>query len=221
MSNAGHRQRLRARFKDAPEKPADYELLELLLGYVHLRRDTKSIAKALLQKFGSLNDVLYARPDDLESVDGVGPAVADFFLLLKELPARMAEDSVRRRKSLCNPEAVARMARQRLGKLGHEEVWVAFVDNNNRLIEWEKATRGTPDASTVYPREIVARALEVKATGFILVHNHPGGMLKPSAADLRITQRLRDAANALEIRFLDHIIVTENRSFSLMTESLL
>ena len=80
-------------------------------------------------------------------------------------------------------ETVAQAARMRIGSLPHEEVWVAYVDNRNRLISWEKAMKGTVDASAVYPRDIMERALALKATGFIMVHNHPGGEPSPSGAD--------------------------------------
>ena len=219
--NHGHRERLRERFLDAPEKLADYEILELLLGHVLLRRDTKPLAKELLVRFGSLTRMLNARPEELRAVPGVGNGVAGFFLLLREFMARYGEAPLQLREQLSSPQAVAQAARMRIGSLPHEEVWVAYVDNRNRLISWEKAMKGTVDASAVYPRDIMERALALKATGFIMVHNHPGGEPSPSGADMRITEQLQRAAQTLSIRFLDHIVVTETTCYSLMSEGFL
>lgn len=217
----GHRERLRARLSDAPEKLVDYEILELLLGYVFLRRDTKPLAKDLLDRFGSLRGVMDARPQEMTTVPGVGPAVENFWKLLREFMARYAESPVRMRETLCSPKTIAHMARQRLGKLPHEELWIAFVDTRNRLLSWEKAQQGTINAATLYPRDVIERALSLKASGFFLVHNHPGGDPSPSGADIELTQRLQRAAQPLAIRFIDHVIVTDNQCFSLMSDGFL
>ncbi len=217
----GHRERLRARLNDAPEKLVDYEVLELLLGYVFLRRDTKPLAKDLLARFGSLRGVMDARPQELTTVPGVGPAVENFWKLLREFMARYAESPIRTREALCAPGVIAQMARQRLGRLPHEELWLAFVDTKNRLLSWEKAQQGTINAAMLYPRDVMERALSLKASGFFLVHNHPGGDPSPSGADMELTQRLQRAAQSLAIRFIDHVIVTDNQCYSLMSDGFL
>jgi DNA repair protein RadC len=221
MTNSGHRERLRARFNDAPEKLADYEILELLLGHVLLRRDTKPIAKALLGRFTSLRGVLEARPAELSSLADIGPGIQTFLHLLREFMSRVAESPLKHRESLCSPEIVAAMAQQRLRALPHEEIWIAFMDNQNRLITWEKAARGTVDSTMVYPRDLLERALTLKATGFIMVHNHPGGNSSPSAQDQDLTQRILVAAQTLNIRFIDHVIVTDGLCYSIMTDRII
>lgn len=215
MHYHGHRQRLKARLKDSPEKLADYEVLELLLGYVILRRDTKPIAKQLLERHNTLRGFLDARASEHQDIPGVGQGVSDFLCLLQEFYARYSESNVKSRKELCSPEAVAAMARQRLGKLPHEEVWTAFVDNRNRLISWEKVAIGSLNASSVHPRDIMEKALVHKASGFIIVHNHPGGNPSPSGADLDFTQQIEKAARTLFIRFLDHVIVCDSGAYSI------
>ena len=217
----GHRQRLKDRLKDSPEKLGEYEILELLLGYVILRRDTKPIAKELLERHNSLRGILDAKPEDLMGIPGIGPGVIDFMHVLHEVMARYAESQIRAKNELCSPEAVAAMARQRLGKLAHEEVWVAFVDNRNRLISWEKFAKGSVNASSVHPRDIMEKALAHKASGFIIVHNHPGGDPMASGADMEFTQRLRRSAELLRVRFVDHVVVTENDCYSLVKDGLL
>ncbi len=217
----GHRGRLRARLLDAPEKLADYEVLEILLGYVLIRRDTKPIAKEMLARFASLQGLLAARPHELLEIPGVGESVVSFIALLREFLARHAESPLRHRELLCSPETVAAMARQRLGKYTHEEMWAAFVDNKNRLISWERAAKGTVDCTVIYPRDIMERALTLKATGFFLVHNHPGGDPTPSGADVELTNRIQRASQTLLLRFIDHVIVTEKSCFSMMSDGLL
>lgn len=221
MHYHGHRQRLKSRLKDSPEKLMDYEVLELLLGYAILRRDTKPIAKDLLERYETLRGVLDAKPENNLDIPGYGQGVCDFFHTLQEFFSRYAESRVRNREELCSPEAVAGMARQRLGKLPHEEVWVAYVDNRNRLISWEKAATGSINASAVHPRDIMEKALEHKASGFIIVHNHPGGNATPSNMDLDFTHQTEKAARTLFIRFLDHVIVCDSSAYSIMNNKYL
>ncbi len=221
MHYHGHRERLRERLNDTPESLTDYELLELLLGYVILRKDTKPIAKELLNKFSTIHSVIDAKPEELTGITRIGKGVQNFWVLLHELMARYAESPLRKREVLCSPETVASMARQRLGKLGHEEIWVAYVDNQNRLISWEKAARGSTNTSTIYPREILERALKIKASGFILVHNHPGGDPTPSGADIEMTKCIQRAAQTLVIRLVDHIIITDSNCYSLVMDGII
>ena len=170
---------MRARLRHDPTALPDYEVLELLLGHVLLRRDTKPLAKELLARFGSLRGVLGS------------------------------------------PQAVAEMARVRLAASPHEEVWVALLDTQNRMVAWERASRGTVNASAVYPREILELALRHKAASIILVHNHPGGNPSPSAGDIEITRQLELSAKAIGMRLLDHVIVTDDACYSLKDDGLI
>lgn len=221
MHYHGHRERLRARLFDAPEKLNDYEILELLLGYVILRRDTKPIAKELLQRFKTLRGVVEAKPDQYLDIPGLGKGVVGFFRLFQEIIPRYVESAVISRQELCDPESVARMARERLGKLDHEEIWIAFVDNRNRLMRFDKASHGTVGSSMLNPRDIVEHGLVYKASGFILVHNHPSGDPHPSGADIEITKRIEKAARTVFLRFIDHVIVSDSGCYSMMDEGML
>ena len=217
----GHRKRLRERLRADGTALQGYELLELLLGTVLLRCDTKPLAKELISRFGSLRGVLDAHPAELSAVKGFGPALADFILLLRETMARYGEAPVRERAVLCTPKAVAEMARTRLAGCPHEEVWAALLDNQNRLLIWERASRGTVNASAVYPRDVLEMALRYKASGIILVHNHPGGNPSPSLPDIEITRQLARSAQVIGLRLLDHVIVTDEDCYSLMEDRLL
>lgn len=218
--HAGHRARLRARFFRAPHDMAEYEVLELLIGYVLTRQDTKPLAKELLHRFENIRGVLSARPNELESVPGFGEGLSIFWKLLRECMARYEEAPVRQRHSLTTPEAVARMARARLTGCAHEECWVALVDSRNRCIAWERLMRGGVGAVPITPRDVLELALHHKASGIILVHNHPGGSTTPSGADRHITQELQHLATGMGMRFLDHIIVTESQCHSLVHHKL-
>lgn len=218
---SGHRQRLKERLKNDAALLAEYEILELLLGYVLLRCDTKPLAGELLRLFGSLRGFLDAGPEELSSVKGFGPALEQFRRLLRELLARYEEAPARRKEVLCTPEAVARMAGRRLAGCADEELWVAFTDHGNRLISWERLRRGTVGRVPVSPREVLEAALLRKAAGIILVHNHPGGDSRPSAPDLRLTRELARLAPELGMVLLDHVIVTDEECFSLERERLL
>jgi DNA repair protein RadC len=217
----GHRQRLRERLAVEPKALADYELLELLLGQVLPRRDTKPLAKDLMARFGTLRAALFAPAEQLVEVPGFGESLAGHWALLAELFARLGEAPVRERQVFSGPEVVAEAARARIGHLAVEEFWVALVDNKNRLMTWERVGKGTVDETPVYPREVLALALKHQASGLILAHNHPGGDPAPSLQDREITRRIASSARELGLRVLDHLIVTESRHFSFQDAGLL
>jgi DNA repair protein RadC len=210
----GHRQRLKEKLLRDGRSLADYELLELALASVIPRRDTKPLAKQMIARFGSLKDVLTARPDQLEAVSGIGPAAVAHWALLQELFARMGEARARSGVPLSDPADVARAAMARIGSKGVEEFWAAFMDTKNRVIAWEQVSKGTVDATPVFPREIMATALRLEATALILAHNHPGGDPAPSMEDIALTRRICETARGLDIRVLDHIIVTDHSYYS-------
>ncbi len=214
----GHRDRLRERLRKDARQLADYEVLELVLGSVLARCDTKPLAKELLTRFGTLHGVLHARPNELRSVAGFGPALEAHWLLLRELMTRCLESPVRERAVLSGPAEIAAMARMRLGPLPHEEFWAAFLDNQNRLLAWERISTGTVNTTMIYPRELMEMALGYKASSLVIVHNHPGGNLSPSTPDIEITRQVIQSGRTLGIRVLDHIIVTEASFCSLREE---
>ena len=140
--HSGHRARVRERLEREPLAVADYEVLELLLGYGLTRKDTKPLAKELLRRFGSIRGALDARPDELLQVPGFGPGLMALWRILREVLARHATSAVRKREIMATPDAVARMAQSRLAGCPHEECWLALVDAQNGLIAWERLRRG-------------------------------------------------------------------------------
>lgn len=210
----GHRQRLREKLVKDSQGLADYELLELLLAQVFARMDTKPLAKEILERFGTLKEALMAKPDQLLEVKGIGPGVVAHWTLMQELVARVGETKARSREQISDPAKVAEAAMARIGSKGTEEFWAAFLDTKNRIIAWEQVSKGTVNATPVFPREILARALKLEAASIILAHNHPGGDPTPSAEDIILTRRIEETASGLDIRLLDHLVVTDHEYYS-------
>ncbi|TCL74063.1 DNA repair protein RadC [Rhizobium sp. BK251] len=170
----GHRDRLRARFREIGDTAlADYEILELLLFRLIPRRDTKPIAKALLDRFGTLNGVFGAPASLLQEVKGVGEAVALDIKLISTVAHRMLKSEIRGKQVLASWSSVIDYCHASMAYETREQFRVLFLDKRNALIADEIQGRGTVDHTPVYPREVVRRALELSATAIILVHNHP------------------------------------------------
>jgi DNA repair protein RadC len=218
----GHRQRMRERLlQRGPDSLADYELLEMLLFFAFKTGDTKPLAKALINRFGSFAAVLAAPPRELLAMRGVGEHAVAAIKLVQAGALRLARAEVMDAPVLNNAERLeaylaGAMARERV-----EQFRVLFLDPKNRLIADEVQGRGTVNHAPVYAREVVKRALELHATALILVHNHPSGDPTPSAADLAVTEEMRHAAGLFGIVLHDHIVVGNGRSFSFRREGLL
>jgi DNA repair protein RadC len=203
-----HRERLRERFHGTGgENLRDYELLELILFQAIPRVDTKPIAKALLQKFGSFGEVLAAPTARLTEVNGVGEKAAHHIKVVYAAAQRFLKEPVKQRPLLDSWSSVIDYCRGAMGFEAVEQFRILFLDKRNTLIADEVQQSGTVDHTPVYPREVVKRALELSATALILVHNHPSGDPTPSRADIQMTKSVIDIAKPLGITVHDHIIV--------------
>jgi DNA repair protein RadC len=170
----GHRERLRERFYAAgPEALSDYELLEMALFPALPRRDTKPLAKALLQKFGSFAEAIHAPVARLREVDGIGDAAINQIKLLAAAADRVAKGEIRRKIALSSWNDVIDYCRTGMAFADKEQFRLLFLDKRNQLIADEIQQTGTVDHTPVYPREVIKRALELSATALILVHNNP------------------------------------------------
>lgn len=218
----GHRDRLRARFREAgAEALADYELLELLLFRSIPRRDVKPLAKELLKKFGSVSEVLGASEARLLEVKGLGESAALDLKAIKAAAERMTREAVKGRTPLSSWNAVIDYCRAHMAFSEREELRILFLDRKNALIADELQQTGTVDHTPVYPREVVKRALELAASGVILIHNHPSGDPTPSRADVEMTKTIVAIAKPLEITVHDHIIIGRNGHVSLKALNLM
>jgi DNA repair protein RadC len=204
----GHRERLRARFREAgAEALADYEMLELVLFRAIPRRDVKPIAKALLKRFGSFADVIAAPDLRLAEIEGVTEGVVTELKLVHAAAVRMGRARIVQKTVLSSWTAVIDYCRAAMAFAEREQFRVLYLDKKNALIADEVQGEGTVDHTPVYPREVVKRALELSATALVLVHNHPSGDPTPSRADIQMTQQIVDIAKPLGIAIHDHIIV--------------
>ncbi len=212
----GHRDRLRERFRDQGEGAlADYELLELFLFRLLPRRDTKPIAKALLDRFGSLGGVFGASPALLQEVDGIGETVALELKLFAALSTRTLKRELKGKQVLASWASVIDYCHAVMAYEPVEQFRILFLDKRNALIADEVQGKGTVDHTPVYPREVVKRALELSATAIILVHNHPSGDPSPSKADIDMTRTIIDTARPMGISVHDHIIIGKDGHASL------
>jgi DNA repair protein RadC len=211
-----HRARLRARFMaGGPDAVPDYELLELVLFRAIPRQDVKPLARSLIERFGDFNRVISAPPARLADVAGVGEAVIVELKLIEAAAQRLARARVINRPVLSSWQALIDYCQTALAHRETEEFRVLYLDRKNVLIADEAQARGTVDHVPVYPREVIKRALEINASALILVHNHPSGDPTPSAADIEMTLRIRDAAEVLGIVLHDHLIIGKAREVSL------
>ncbi len=204
----GHRDRLRARFREAgTDALTDYELLELLLFRALPRRDVKPLAKELIAKFGSFAEAVSAPASRLAEVKGLGDAAIAELKIVQAAASRLARGQVKKRPVLSSWSNVLDYCRTAMAFAEKEQFRVLFLDKRNQLIADELQQTGTVDHTPVYPREVVKRALELSATAIILVHNHPSGDPTPSRADIQMTQTIVEIAQPLGISVHDHIIV--------------
>ena len=212
----GHRERLRARFRDAgADAVTDYELLELVLFRAIPQRDVKPLAKELIARFGSFAEVIAAPSLRLREIKGMGEAAVTELKIVHAAAQRLAKGEVRKRPVLSSWGSVLDYCRTAMAFADKEEFRLLFLDKRNQLIADEVQQKGTVDHTPVYPREVVKRALELSATALILVHNHPSGDPTPSRADIQMTQSIIDVAKPLGIAVHDHIIVGKEGHASL------
>ncbi len=219
----GHRERLRKRFlMSGIAGFHDYEILELLLTYVVVRKDCKGIAKELLGKYGDLYTLLKQPEDELKKNSFVTDRTVVFFkvifqILEKELYKKIHNEKI----TISSNVQLLNYLEYSLLKRDIEVFKVLFLNTQNELLKEEELFKGTLDRSTVYIRELVKKILDYNAKSVIIVHNHPSGSLKPSQSDITLTQKLKDTFERIEIRLLDHLIISEKGYFSFLEGGLL
>jgi len=218
----GHRSRMRQKLIEAgPSALLDHELIEMVLFLALPRRDTKPIARALLDRFSTFADALSAPTQELRQIEGLGEAGVAAFRTVQAAALRLAEAPLKGQAILNNWDRLMDYLNARLARERVEQFRVLFLDTKNRLIADEAQARGTVNHTPVYPREVVKRALELHATALILVHNHPSGDSTPSRADIEMTAEVKAAAAALGIVLHDHLIIGRDTPLSFRREGLL
>lgn len=218
----GHRERLTKRFaQQGFEGFEDHELLEFLLFYALPRVDTNPIAHRLIERFGSLAGVLEADAKDLAQVSGMGPKAAAFLAMFPEAFRAYERSKLGPKPLIRSVSDACAYARSLLFGKPVEQIYVVWLNTQNRVIHCERLSEGSVSESPVYVSRVAAAALRHNAVKGILAHNHPGGSVKPSPADIRATQDILRALSVLGIELVDHIIVSDNNSFSFQADSML
>jgi DNA repair protein RadC len=216
----GHRGRLKQRFRKSGRKALqDYELLELLLGFAIPRKDTKPLAKKLLQKFGTFQAILDAPYASLEESDGIGEHASTLVGLVKACTGRYMEPSLNHAPLISSPQDVLNHVTTEIGGGAKEQFMIICLNAAGRLLQTRVMTEGTVDAAHIYPREVIKVAIDSNATAIILVHNHPSGTLKASEQDMRLTRALTEVCSQVGISLHDHIIVTRSGSYSIKLQA--
>lgn len=218
----GHRRRLKERFlKEGLDSFEKHQVLELLLFFSIPRKDTNEIAHELLNKYGSLSGVFEADPKDLANTPGIGESSALLLALIPDLSRRYFNDKWRDKPELNSSTKAGQYAVTLFSGRPYEVFYIISLDAQNRVNYAQVVHEGTINEAPVYPRLIVEAALRHKANSVILAHNHPGGSLNPSRADIEATNRIKTALEAISISVVDHIIVCGGKYVSFAERGLL
>lgn len=204
----GHRQRLRERFlRSGNDGLQDYELLELVLFRAIPRRDVKPLAKHLIDTFGSFAEVISASVERLREVEGMGEAAVVELKVVQAAALKLSQARVLNRPVLRSWAKVVEYCTASMAYGDTEQFRVLFLDHKHTLVADEVQQKGTVNHTPVYPREVVKRALDLGASGIVLVHNHPSGDPTPSRADIDMTKEIEDAGRGLKIQLIDHLVI--------------
>ena len=227
--NQGHRERIKEKFlKNGIDGFAEYEILELLLTYCIPRKDTKPIAKDLLNKFKTLDNVFKADFDKLSVIDGLGNNSIAFLKLIGDLPSIIYKDELKNKKlidretlKILNKDILLNYLRNKIGYEEKEKFYVIYLSSSNEVIEFEENSVGTLDRSSVYPREIYKKIINLNAKSVILAHNHPSDNITPSKSDIELTNEIAKGLKNFGALLIEHIIITKNSYFSFLEEGLI
>lgn len=200
---------------------SDAELLAIFLRTGMPGRSAVDLARDLLGRFGCLTALFAAGEKEFCQMPGMGAAKYAQLQAVLEMARRALGEEIAERDALSSPQAVRDYLRLRLQALPHEVFMALFLDAQNRVIAAEELFRGTLSQTSVYPREVVKRALHHNAAAVIFSHNHPSGAAEPSGSDQMLTQALKNALALVDIKVLDHFIVAGGASLSFAERGLL
>ena len=217
-SSARPRERLLAL---GPQALADAELLALLLRTGLRGAGVLQMAQQLLDTFGGLGGLMSAGADDLKRVKGLGPAKRSELVAVLEIARRSLLGQLREPPVFDQPKQLMDYVALHLGRLGYEVFVVLFLDAQVRLLRMEEMFRGTLTTTTVHPREVARRCLELNAVNVVVAHNHPSGCADPSRSDVAMTLALKAALALIDVRLLDHLVTAGGQAVSMSNRGLL
>ncbi|MDR1488318.1 MAG: DNA repair protein RadC [Holosporales bacterium] len=211
----GHRQRLFQKLNNnTRDSLHDYEIVEMMLFLIFKRKDTKILAKILLQKFGSVNGILDANKQSMLEIDGIGEKAYNSLQIISAVMKQYSREKIVKRHILECFDDVIKYCKFNTIHLKHEELRIIFLNGSSFIVGDEVVQRGTIDTVEIYNREVVKKCIEVGAKCIILVHNHPSGDPTPSVNDIFCTKKIAEACEVFNIKILDHIIVGGNKHIS-------
>lgn len=201
---------------------SDAELVAILIGSGNRNESAVDLCKRILASVdNNLSDLGKLSIKQLMEFKGIGEAKAISIAAALELGRRRRGEEALEKKKITSSKSVFELMQPLIGELQHEEFWIIYVNNSNKVIQKNQLSKGGITGTLVDVRLVLKNALEVGATGLILAHNHPSGTLKPSEADKQITNKLKVAAESLDIKVLDHLIITEKAYYSFADEGIL
>ncbi len=201
---------------------SDAELVAILIGSGSRNESAVELCKRILASANNnLTDLGKLSIKQLMEFKGIGEAKAITIAAAMELGRRRRGEEALEKEKITSSESVFELMQPILGELPHEEFWIIYLNNSNKVIQKNQLSKGGITGTLVDVRLVMKKAIELGAVGIILVHNHPSGTLKPSTADKQLTTKLKTAGESLDIKVLDHIIVTEASYFSFADNNLL
>ena len=201
---------------------SDAELVAILIGSGSRNESAVELCKRILASVdNNLSELGKLSIKQLMEFKGIGEAKAITIAAALELGRRRRGEEALEKKKITTSASVFELMQPVIGELNHEEFWIVYLNNSNKVIQKNQLSKGGITGTLVDVRLVLKNALEVGATGLILAHNHPSGTLKPSEADKQITSKLKLAAESLDIKVLDHLIITENAYFSFADEGII
>lgn len=201
---------------------SDAELVAILIGSGNRQESAVGLCKRILAHTdNNLNALGKLSIKQLTAFKGIGEAKAISIIAALELGRRRRGEEALEKKKITSSRSVFELMQPTLGELQHEEFWIIYLNNSNKVIDKNQLSKGGITGTLVDVRLVLKKALEVGATGLILVHNHPSGSLKPSEADKQTTTKLKTASRSLDIKVLDHLIITEKAYFSFADQNIL
>ncbi|MEZ4795773.1 MAG: DNA repair protein RadC [Flavobacteriaceae bacterium] len=201
---------------------SDAELVAILIGSGSRDESAVTLCQRILASVdNNLSELGKLSIKQLMDFKGIGEAKAITIAAALELGRRRRGEEALNKKKITSSASVFELMQPVIGELPHEEFWIVYLNNSNKVIQKNQLSKGGITGTLVDVRLALKTALEVGATGIILAHNHPSGTLKPSEADKQLTEKLSIAAKSLDIKVLDHLIITEKAYFSFADESLL
>lgn len=203
------------------EALSDAELLAIFLRVGVVGKSAVDLARDLLTKFDSLNGIFAASENELSQVHGIGSSKYVQLQAIFEMSRRALSEQLQQNDVLSSPQAVRDYLVLKLGSLTKEVFLVLFLDTQNRLVATEEMFSGSLKSTSVYPREVLKRALHHNAASVIFAHNHPTGIAQQSTADELLTKQLKQALDLVDVRVLDHFIVAGNNTLSFSEKGLL